>query len=91
MGAWAICADPVAGWEIEIAHSPASSAATRATEAVCPPTKRALGSGARINFPIDLDPSGSPVVDEHGIGLQIVRASGTGDITRAQAQEQPGG
>ena len=47
----------------------------QATAAVCPAGERVLGSGARIEHrPGDR------------VGLQVTRASGTGDISRAQAQ-----
>jgi hypothetical protein len=85
--AFAICADPVDGYHIVIHHSDGglSSATDRQSIAACPNGQRVLGSGARINtFPLD---------DQHqqGLGLQVVRASGPGDIVRTEATEQAAG
>jgi hypothetical protein len=81
--AFAVCADPVPGWEITTAQTTRSTSSMQATAAVCPSGKRAIGAGARINFPLDREVG--------GVALQVVRASGTGDITRAQAHEPPYG
>jgi hypothetical protein len=50
-------------------------------EAVCG-GQVALGAGAMVT---------TDDLQAHGVGLQMVRASGTGDITRAQATEPPAG
>lgn len=80
--AYAMCADAgsVSNIDIKVAATDASSDPVQATAAVCPSGQRALGSGARIN-----NQSG------HQVGLQVARASGTGDITRAQAHEDADG
>jgi hypothetical protein len=81
--AWAICANPVPGLHIVVEETESSSLAKQSTQAPCPSGKRALGSGAEILF--DLSQF------QQGVGLQVARASGTGDITRAQAHEAPSG
>jgi hypothetical protein len=83
--AFAICADPVPGHDIVAQGTGWSTTSLKETAAACPNGKRALGTGARIN-PFNLGDQ-----YQHGIGLQVVRASGSGDITRAQAQAQPAG
>jgi hypothetical protein len=57
-----------------------STTARQTIAAPCPSGMRALGAGARINNPGD-----------HEVGLQVARASGTGDIVRAQAHEDANG
>jgi hypothetical protein len=83
VNAWAICANPVPGLHIVVEETASSSLAKQATAALCPSGKRALGSGAEILF--DLSQF------QQGVGLQVARASGTGDIARAQAHEAPSG
>lgn len=79
--AYAICADAgaLSGYQIVAASSTSSSLSRQAAAAVCPTGKRALGSGARIG-----NPGGE-------VGLQVARASGTGDITRGEAHEDANG
>jgi hypothetical protein len=91
LSAYAICADPVSGYEIKNSVTPMSSASVQATAATCSTGKRVLGTGARINFPIFIDPDGHPYDDPHGIGLQVQRADALGVLTRAQAHERPSG
>ncbi|MGH8480349.1 MAG: hypothetical protein ACREXK_12425 [Gammaproteobacteria bacterium] len=79
--AWAICADPLPGYHIVHSKTAPSSADVQTAEARCPSGRRALGVGAEILAP----------ANSHGVGLQVVRASGNGDLTRAQAHEQPQG
>jgi hypothetical protein len=81
------CANPMPGYQIVTGTSeqPTTSALQIAI-ARCPSTKRVTGTGAAIR----LVGSPFPVADE-GLVLQTVRASGPGDITRAQAREAPGG
>jgi hypothetical protein len=73
--AYALCARPIAGRHIVVATADGGPGPVQATAAVCPAGERVLGSGARIEHrPGDR------------VGLQVTRASGTGDISRAQAQ-----
>jgi len=83
----ATCANPMPGYQIVTGRSeqPPSSALQTAI-ARCPSTKRVVGTGAAIQ----LDPYDTPIGDK-GLALQLVRSSGPGDITRAQAREAPGG
>jgi hypothetical protein len=80
VSAYAICADPVDGHHIEDESTGMSTSAMQRIAAVCPSGMRVLGSGATIN-----NPSG------HEVGLQVARASGTGDIVRAQAHADASG
>ena len=89
--AYVFCADPVPGHQVVTASTERSSTAVKATIAACPAGTSALGTGATINFSIFTDPDGHPVPAAHGIGLQVVRATGTGDAVRAQAHEAPEG
>jgi hypothetical protein len=86
-GAWsiyaqAICADPVAGYNIVIRSTPLSSEARQAISPACPAGQNILGTGARVNqvpvLPGDQFPH---------VGLQVLRADGLGGLTRAQAHE----
>lgn len=77
--AYALCADPVAGMRIVSTATASSSTAVQATSAVCPGGTRALGSGASITNP------------QAQVALQVARASGPGDIVRAQAREDADG
>lgn len=79
--AWVICADPLPGYHIVHNITAPSSADVQTAEARCPSGRRALASGAEILAP----------TTPHGVGLQVGRASGAGDLTRAQAHEQPQG
>lgn len=88
---WAICANPVPGHTIVNAVTDWSSVSVKTTAAVCPQGTRVLGSGAMINGSISTGPNGQPIPHDQGIGLQVTRSSGPGDITRAQAQEAVGG
>lgn len=63
-----------------------SSSAPKTTEAHCSSGQRALGSGAMIRVP-----PGSPDAAQRGLGLQVMRASGDGRLTRAQARETAAG
>jgi hypothetical protein len=81
--AWALCAKPVAGLAIYEQQSGSSSDSVQATAVGCPTGQVVLGSGARITYPVS--PGG------RGVALQVVRPSGTGDIARAQAHENPNG
>jgi hypothetical protein len=85
-GGWSIratatCTDPPPGYRIVNGVTGLSSSTVKKTAAECD-GQVALGAGAMVTTE-DLTP--------HGVGLQVVRASGTGDITRAQATEPPGG
>ena len=75
----AICARNVTGHLLVDAETGQTDSPMKATAARCPSGRRVLGSGARID-----------VADDHGIGLQVARASGIGDIARAQAHIAPG-
>jgi hypothetical protein len=80
--AYAICAFPALLHGYEIVASPLtalSSQSPQATAAVCPSTKRVLGVGARISSL------------EGQVDLEVARASGSGDIARAQAHEDADG
>jgi hypothetical protein len=79
--AYAICADPLPGYHIVHSINDPSSEEVQTAEAKCPSGRHALGAGAEILAPDH----------PHGVGLQVVRASGNGDLTRAQAHEQPQG
>ncbi len=81
--AYAICADPLPGHEIVLTQTPRNSSSKVASTAVCPSSKRALSAGANVIHYVQ-NPTG-------GIGLQVARTSSSGDITRAQATERPGG
>ncbi len=78
--AYAICADPMSGHQIVTGTTSYSSQEKQHAKAVCPSGKRAIGSGARINY-----------ASTGEVALQIARASGPGDITRAQAREEANG
>lgn len=76
--AYAICANPLAGYQIvSRTVSPTPPAATfAATAAVCPSGKRVIGTGSRI-------------LNSRGVvGLQLSRASGPLDISRSTARER---
>ena len=75
----AICARIVPGHLLVEEETDRTDSPMKATATRCPNGRRVLGSGARID-----------VADDHGIGLQVARASGTGDIARAQAHIAPG-
>jgi hypothetical protein len=77
-----VCADPVPGFHIVYSQSEASSSAVQTAIARCPSGQSALGTGARINHYLP---------QPQGLGLQVARASGIGDIGRAQAHEVPQG
>ncbi|MEQ7009066.1 hypothetical protein ABN028_23075 [Actinopolymorpha sp. B17G11] len=79
---YAICADPLPGYHIVTTQTARSSSARQAAVAPCPGGKRAVGSGATVGLDHGL---------EVGVGLQVARASGSGDSTRAQAHEAPQG
>lgn len=78
--AYAICADSMSGHQIVTGTTSYSSQAKQHAKAVCPSGKRAIGSGARVNY-----------ASTGEVALQIARASGSGDITRAQAREEANG
>lgn len=78
--AYAICADSVSGHQIVTGTTSYSSQSRQHAKAVCPSGTRAIGSGARINY-----------ASTGEVALQIARASGPGDITRAQAREEANG
>jgi hypothetical protein len=79
--ATAFCAHAPPGYRIVNAASGSSSSTVKTAAAVCD-GQVALGSGAMVT---------TEDLQAHGVGLQVVRASGTGDITRAQATEPRGG
>lgn len=77
--AYAICADPLAGLEIASSTTDPSSSRFKKAAAKCPGSKKVLGTGARVP-------------DTRGrVGLQLTRASGPRDISRATAREGAGG
>ncbi|MPY97994.1 MAG: hypothetical protein GEU97_08330 [Actinophytocola sp.] len=78
--AYAICANPMSGHQIVTGTTSYSSQSRQHAKAVCPSGKRAIGSGARVNY-----------ASTGEVALQIARASGSGDITRAQAREEANG
>jgi hypothetical protein len=82
--AYAICApDPNNLLDVKIEgglSGIATSKAFQTAAGVCPAGKVALGTGARVNIAMNGE-----------VVLQLSRASGTGDISRAQAQETPSG
>ena len=80
ISAYAICADAVPGHHIEDEPTPMSNSEGKSVAAVCPSGTRVLGSGARIDNPGD-----------HEVGLQVARASASGDIVRAQAHVDASG
>jgi hypothetical protein len=77
--AYAICAYPLPGLHIVPATTVSSSSPMQATAAVCPGGERVLGTGGKI-----ANAGGQ-------VGLQVARASGSGDIARVQAHEDANG
>jgi hypothetical protein len=75
VAAWALCASAPAGYEIVSGSTAPSSSTAQQTAAVCPGTKRVVGTGARIN-----NPAGQ-------VTLQLARSSGPRDISRVTAKE----
>jgi hypothetical protein len=81
--AYSICMDAVAVGPWSIRESPpmaSSSSRVKSTAVGCPPGRRVLGTGARIN-----GRSGGQVF------IQVARPSQSGDIARAQAHEDATG
>jgi hypothetical protein len=84
----ALCAFPPSGYHRVVAPpTPRSSDPVQTNIARCPSGERTLGSGAWIT-PAGAGRSSEPYAE---VGLQVARASGTGDITRAQAHEDANG
>ncbi|UOE20770.1 hypothetical protein NI17_006120 [Thermobifida halotolerans] len=86
MTAYAICvdADSVPGWHINPEYTGSTSDAVQRETVGCgdPNRQRVVGTGARI----DISPS-----YQGEVVLQMARASGTGDIARAQSHEDADG
>jgi hypothetical protein len=80
--AYAICASPsgLSGYKLESTNNGVTSSPVEmSTAAACLDGKRAIGGGARITNP------------GRDVALQMARASGSGDIFRAAAHEDPNG
>lgn len=77
--AYAICAPEPAGYEIVSGSTASSSSSVQETAAVCPGSKRVIGTGSRIN-----NPGGQ-------VTLQTNRSSGPRGIVRAVAKEDASG
>ncbi|MFC7545688.1 hypothetical protein [Plantactinospora sp. GCM10030261] len=77
--AYAICAAAPAGYEVVSGSTAPSSSTVQETAAGCGGTKRAIGTGARIN-----NPGGQ-------VSLQLARPSGPRDIARVTAKEDANG
>lgn len=75
----ALCAPPPPGWQIVSKKTDSSSNPVQATFAKCPSHQRVIGTGARVSS------NGGEVY------LQVARASGLGDIARAQGHEDANG
>ncbi len=78
---YAVCVDPIPGYQIVERPFDSNTTYTKSASAPCPSGQRALGSGARLGYTDGYQ-------NDRGVGLQVVRASATGDITRAQARAQ---
>jgi hypothetical protein len=78
---FAMCVDPVPGYQIIVRPFDSNTPYTKAASARCPSGQRALGAGARIGYTDGYQ-------NDRGVSLQVARASGTGDIARAQARAQ---
>jgi hypothetical protein len=77
--AYALCAPAPAGLEITSGSTAASSSSVQQTAAICPGSKRVIGTGSRID-----NPGGQ-------VALQTNRSSGPRDIVRAIAKEDASG
>jgi hypothetical protein len=77
--AYALCAPAPAGYELVGASTASSSSSVKEIAAVCPGSKRVLGTGSRI-----VNPGGQ-------VTLQTNRSSGPRDIVRAVAKEDASG
>jgi len=75
----ALCADPVPGLRVESEQAGFSSAAAHNVEAHCDPGEKVLGTGAQVSL------------TNGEAGLQVSRASTTGDWSYAFAHEDPDG
>jgi hypothetical protein len=79
LAAYALCAPAPAGYEIVSAGTASSSSSVKEIAAVCPGSKRVIGTGSRIT-----NPGGQ-------VTLQTNRSSGPRDIVRAVAKEDASG
>jgi hypothetical protein len=75
----ALCADPIPGLRVESEQGGFSSAAMQNPEAHCDPGEKVLGTGASVSL------------TNGEVGLQVARASTTGDWSYAFAHEDPDG
>ncbi len=75
----ALCADPIPGLRVESEQGGFSSPSSRQVEAQCEPGEKVLGTGAQVS------------VTNGEVGLQVARASTTGDWSYAIAHEDPDG
>jgi hypothetical protein len=75
----ALCADPVPGLHVASEQGGFSSAAMQNPEAHCDPGEKVLGTGAQVS------------VTNGEVGLQVARASTTGNWSYAFAHEDPDG
>jgi hypothetical protein len=81
--AYALCADEdtVSNHRIVPVSSPWQDRGSQRLEAKCG-SQKVLGAGAQISFP-----STMPLEQQDRLALQVMRASGGGDLVRAQARE----